>query len=79
MDPHQPLMDAGLDSLGAVELRSALSQACGAELPVSLTFDYPTVAALSQYLAGITGQQSDAEVSRRSFEFPTPDMTVHFR
>ena len=46
----QPLMDAGLDSLGAVELRTTLASRFAMDLPATLTFDYPTVRALSQYL-----------------------------
>ena len=49
--PTQPLMEAGLDSLGAVELRTALGSALGQELPATVTFDYPSVAALSRFLA----------------------------
>jgi hypothetical protein len=49
-----PLMAAGLDSLGAVELRSLLEEALGSvPLPPTLIFDAPTPAALT---AAITAQ-----------------------
>ncbi|KAK9803996.1 hypothetical protein WJX72_011444 [[Myrmecia] bisecta] len=54
--PDQPLMEAGLDSLGAVELRNALGSRIGLELPATVTLDYPSVSALSVYLAGVVGQ-----------------------
>jgi len=46
----QPFMDSGLDSLGAVELRNSLASRFAMDLPATLTFDYPTIKALSQYL-----------------------------
>ena len=39
----QPLMEAGLDSLAAVELRSAISARIGIALPATIALDYPTV------------------------------------
>ncbi len=48
----QPLMEAGLDSLGAVDLRNAVSSAFGVELPPTATLDYPTVDALTQFIVG---------------------------
>ena len=47
---QQPLMEAGLDSLGAVELRDRVATAFNTEVPATLTFDYPSVAAMAQYL-----------------------------
>ena len=52
-EPSAPLMEAGLDSLGAVELRNALSTAFASELPATVTLDYPSVAALSTYIASL--------------------------
>ena len=52
----QPFMEAGVDSLGAVELRNGISAKFGmADLPATLVFDYPTISALAQYLATSRG------------------------
>ena len=56
----QPLMEAGLDSIGAVELRNSVSASFGVDLPATVTFDYPTIAALAQFVGQRTGAQHSA-------------------
>ena len=42
-----PLVQAGLDSLGAVELTNRLKAVLGVSLPWTLVFDYPTASAIA--------------------------------
>jgi NAD(P)-dependent dehydrogenase (short-subunit alcohol dehydrogenase family)/acyl carrier protein len=51
--PHQRLFDLGLDSLLALELRTHLAGLLGVSLPSTLLFNYPTVAALAEYLVSV--------------------------
>ena len=53
VDSDAPLMDAGVDSLGAVELRNQLQRAAGSDvtLPSTIVFDYPTARSLATFLA----------------------------
>ena len=53
-----PLMAAGLDSLGAMELQQSLANTLGIELPSTLVFDYPTVNAMADFLAARLGVQA---------------------
>lgn len=44
-------MEAGLDSIGAVELRNSVSTKFGVELPATVAFDYPTIQDVARFLA----------------------------
>ena len=44
------VVQAGLDSLGARELRSAIAARVSVPLPASITFDYPTPEALANFI-----------------------------
>ena len=52
----QPLMEAGIDSMGATELRDSLSTSTGLDLPATLIFDHPSVALLAKHLAASVAQ-----------------------
>ncbi|HKC11317.1 MAG TPA: KR domain-containing protein, partial [Vicinamibacteria bacterium] len=51
IDLYRGLFDLGLDSLMSVELKKRLEVNLGCELPSTLTFNYPNVGALADYLA----------------------------
>lgn len=62
-DSQTPLSELGLDSLMSVEFSMRLQQQLGEEFNISptLAFDYPTVDAMSEYLATVIEEQPEAE------------------
>jgi acyl transferase domain-containing protein len=46
----RPFKELGFDSFMAVELRTALGRRAGMRLPTTLAFDYPTAAAVAQFV-----------------------------
>ena len=71
LDADTPLTDAGLDSMGATELRSSLQVAAGVDLPATLVFDAPTARLIAQMLSAVPHDEpedtvSDLPVSSRS-------------
>jgi len=50
LDDQQGMFEMGMDSLMSVELKTKLEAVAGHALPSTLTFNYPSVAALTDYL-----------------------------
>merc|ERR1712014_233864 len=51
MESDTPFMDAGVDSLMSIEVRSQVNQAfAGLSLASTLTFDYPTIRELTSHI-----------------------------
>jgi aryl carrier-like protein len=60
IDPERGLLDQGIDSLTALEMRNRLSGASGLQLPKTLVFDHPTPAALARHLLDELAPDEDA-------------------
>jgi myxalamid-type polyketide synthase MxaB len=57
IDPRARLFDLGLESLMAVEMRGRFEESLGCSLRPTLLFDYPTIEALVDHLAGKVSEQ----------------------
>ena len=55
--PEEPLMSAGLDSRGGMELRRALGDILRLDLPVTLLYDYQSISAIVGYVEGLVEAQ----------------------
>jgi acyl carrier protein len=51
IDPNKGLFEMGLDSLMSIDLKTRLANGAGHSLPSTLAFNYPSIAALTGFLA----------------------------
>jgi microcystin synthetase protein McyG len=81
IEPGMGFADLGLDSLMALQLRRRLSLLSGLGLPATMTFNHPTLEALSSYLVGrISGAEAPvptASADPSPAEDPIFDADVH--
>lgn len=56
--PEEPLMSAGLDSRGGMELRRNLGDTLGLDLPVTLLYDYQSISAIVSYINSLVESQA---------------------
>jgi myxalamid-type polyketide synthase MxaB len=60
IDPAQPFLDMGIDSLLAIDLRNRLETVLETSLPATLVLEHPDIASLATALAGlISGTEAD--------------------
>lgn len=52
LSPRQSLLELGIDSLRAVDMKIGLETSLGCKLQTTLLFDYPTLESLVTFLAG---------------------------
>ncbi|KAA1242927.1 non-ribosomal peptide synthetase/type I polyketide synthase [Aquimarina sp. RZ0] len=69
IDIDQPLMELGLDSLMAIELKNRFSQALGKRIPITLLLDYPTIEACAEHiLSEVLGFEGGQEGKTKSLQ-----------
>ena len=63
--PEEPLMTAGLDSRGGMELRRILAESLGLELPVTLLYDYQSIDEIVGYINSVVVEAGAAAGAAR--------------
>ena len=74
----QGLFDMGMDSLMAVELKGTAEQSLNVRLPSTLTFNYPTIQTLADYLLSDALGFDSAPALEKSDPIPSPSEAVSF-
>ena len=65
MSSLQPLMEAGMDSLGALEMQQSIMEHFQIHIPSTFIFDNPTIASMVTYLvAHVFPSEPDARLNR---------------
>ncbi len=67
-----PLQELGIDSLGAVEFRNALSSKIGVKLPATTLFDYPTLNAIIGFIYNEVSGGADKAAAVDEWGGPLP-------
>lgn len=60
IDPDQPLMDLGIDSIMALEIKKQLEAETGESIQATLIFDYPTIRRIAEHFAHTLYNGGDA-------------------
>jgi acyl carrier protein len=69
---EQGLFDMGMDSLMAMEFKGRLQRSLAVPLPSTLTFNYPTIKALTNYLLSEALRFDSAPAQEKAAPIPTP-------
>ena len=74
VDVDAPLMEAGLDSQAANELKNNLDEVFDVDVPATVAYDYPNISALSAYIISLITVETESSVeTARALIYTTGD------
>lgn len=74
---HDPFFDIGGNSLDLIRVNAKLSERCGIELPLTTLFQFPTVHALSTFIAGDSKKVEDISAEQLQSDLQAAETDVH--